>query len=179
MLYLVVRAICKYVFRIVLGMFGGIRVEGLGYVPRQGALLVAPNHQSDGDPIVVGVALPRPAYFMAKSELFEIRVLGPAIRFLHAFPVRRGKPDRQALHRAEDLLKSGAAVVIFPEGLTSEDGTIQELNPGVIMIAMRSGAPILPVGLIGTNRILPYGEFRPRYVTEPVVVKFGRPIAID
>src|SRR5437773_11396954 len=95
MLYLVVRAICKYVFRIVIGMFGGIRVEGLGYVPRQGALLVAPNHQSDGDPIVVGVALPRPAYFMAKSELFEIRVLGPAIRFLHAFPVRRGKPDRQ------------------------------------------------------------------------------------
>lgn len=160
-------------------MFGGLDVQGLGNVPRTGALIVAPNHLSDCDPFAVGVALPRPTYFMAKSELFDIPVIGRFISLLHGFPVRRGKPDRHALHKAEDILKSGEALVIFPEGKLSETGLLDELNPGVIMIAMRTGAPILPVGLVGTNRLVPYGELRPRRIEQPVEVRFGCPIPMD
>jgi len=161
-----------------LALLGGLRVEGAKNVPKQGPLIIMPNHFSDCDPVILGTATRPGIYFMAKSELFTIPILGPFIRFLRAFPVRRGEADRAALRYAERLLEAGETVVIFPEGQLSQNGTLQPLNPGVVLIALRSGAPILPVALIGTNRLLPYGKLIPRHAGRRIIVRFGQLVSI-
>src|SRR5690606_28111202 len=102
-----------------------LRVEGREHVPRQGGAILAPNHISNVDPPAVGAAAPRPVYFMAKEELYQMPLLGRILPRLHAFPVRRGTVDRAALRRAEELLRAGELVVIFPEGRESETGQLQ------------------------------------------------------
>src|SRR5579884_3427271 len=175
-LYRLIRPIFWITFRVLFALLGGIRYEGRTNVPKQGGVLIAPNHISDADPPAVGVALPRPCYFMAKEELFRIPILGLIMRVMHGFPIKRYSADRAALRYTEELLKQGEAVVIFPEGKLSENGQLQPFLPGVILVADRSGAPILPVALIGTDRLLPYGKLIPRPTRKPVVVRFGRPI---
>jgi 1-acyl-sn-glycerol-3-phosphate acyltransferase len=179
MLYYLLRPLFRAIARLVIALLGGLHIEGIENVPKSGPLLVTPNHNSDCDPIVVGVTLPRLAYYMAKSELFSIPVLGPLIRAMRGFPVRRGTADRTALRHAESLLKVGEAVVVFPEGQLSVTGRLQPLNPGVVMMAMHCGAPILPVALIGTSRLLPYGKLIPRPARQRIVVRFGQPISIE
>src|SRR5579862_1573065 len=119
--YVIVRSIVWVLLRILYTVLGGIRLEGRANVPRKGGVMVTPNHISDADPPTMGFALPRFCYFMAKEELFQIRIIGPLIRWLHGFPVKRYTADRAALRRAEELLKVGEAVIIFPEGKISED----------------------------------------------------------
>lgn len=179
MLYTLVVALLKLIARLLIAVGRGMRVEGRENVPDQGPILVTPNHISDSDPALVGMTLPRPAYFMAKSELFAVPVFGPLLRFLRGFPVKRGQPDRSALRKAEELLKASEALVVFPEGQLSETGALQPLNPGVVLIAMRSGAPVLPVGLIGTDALLPYGKLIPKPAGRRIVVRYGRPIPVE
>ncbi|HEX2998811.1 MAG TPA: lysophospholipid acyltransferase family protein, partial [Armatimonadota bacterium] len=136
--YLFVRKLLWRLFR----LFGRIQVEGGQYVPATGSVILAPNHQSLCDPPVVGAAVLRPLFFMAKEELFRIPLLGWQIRHLNAFPVRRNAADRAALRHAEHLLAAGEAVVIFPEGYVSKTGEMQEFHSGVALIALRTGAPV-------------------------------------
>jgi 1-acyl-sn-glycerol-3-phosphate acyltransferase len=145
-----------------LTLLGPFRTRGRYRVPKTGGLLILANHLSDVDPIAVQAACSRPIYFMAKSELFEMKVLGSILRCFKAFPVKRGEPDRDALKRAANLLKSGACVCIFPEGQLSESGDLQTLKPGVALIVRMSNAPVICLGLKHTNRIMPYGKFVPR-----------------
>jgi 1-acyl-sn-glycerol-3-phosphate acyltransferase len=156
-----------------------LRVEGGENVPRTGAVILAPNHLSATDWPAVGVASPRLPWFMAKEELFEVPILAPLIRLYHAYPVKRGSMDRAALRRTEELLRQGQVVVIFPEGQVSPDAHFQPLKPGLAWLALRTGAPIIPVGLLGTERLMPYGCNRPRFLREPVVVRFGPPVQLD
>jgi 1-acyl-sn-glycerol-3-phosphate acyltransferase len=149
------------------------RVTGRSNVPARGGVLLAPNHISDIDPPVVNLSLFRPLWFMAKSELFDIRILGPLIRFSQAFPVERGGADRAALRRAAQLLQNDQAVVVFPEGRLSPNGELQPLLPGVTMLALHAGVPIIPVGIYGSNKVLPYGEVVPRPSFEPLRIHFG------
>ena len=165
----------KAILAVGLFLLGPVKIRGKQNVPRRGALLVIANHLSDCDPAVLGHALPRPAHYMAKSELFEIPVLSPIIRVLQAFPVNRGSPDRAAIRRTVELLDKGEAVVVFPEGQLSETGELQELMPGVAMIASRSEAVILPVWIRGTTRIIPYGSVWPRPALGGVSITFGVP----
>jgi 1-acyl-sn-glycerol-3-phosphate acyltransferase len=160
-------------------LIGRLRVEGAGRVPRRGAVILAPNHVSAADWPAVGVATPRLLWFMAKAELFEMPVLGSLIRICRAFPVRRESADRAALRMTETLLAEGEAVVIFPEGRVSENARLQPLKPGTALLALRTGSPVLPVALLGTERLLPFGQNLPRLVREPVVVRFGHPLAFD
>src|SRR5437016_2465489 len=102
MLYTLVMAILKVIARAILALFGGLRVEGIENIPQRGPILVTPNHISDSDPAFIALTLPRAAYFMAKSELFAVPVVGALLRFLRGFPVRRGEPDRGALRRSEE-----------------------------------------------------------------------------
>lgn len=156
---------------------GRWQVEGRERVPRRGGVLVIANHVSDSDPVVVGSALARPAWYMAKRELFERPLLGPLIRRLHAFPVERGTPDRRALRRALELLAAGEVVVVFPEGRDSLSGDLQPLEAGAALLALYSGAPVVPAGLRGTRELLPMYQVIPRPAR--VLVRFGSPIPFE
>lgn len=169
-LYPLARALAHVLFP----YLGGVRVFHREFLPRKGGVLIAANHISDLDPPVIGYAcLPRVPWYMAKRELFGIRLLGGALRHLRSFPVDRDSPDRRALRFAEWLLEREQAVVMFPEGRLSEDGRLRPMSSGVGLLALRTGKPILPALIQGTNRFIPYGEVIPRRAGVPATVSFG------
>ena len=129
------------------------RVEGGENVPRQGPLLVVANHLHLVDPPLLGVSLNRRLVFVAKEELFRSRLTAYLLRRLGAFPVRRGRPSRKALRQAEQFLDEGLAVVVFPEGARSHGGQLRPAFPGAVLMAVRNGVPVLPVGLTGTEKL--------------------------
>lgn len=179
MLYRITFALVRAFVSLLFTVLGGIRREGLENVPTTGGVLICPNHICDADPFAIGWAMPRPAHYMAKSELFAIRIVGPLMRRLRAFPVQRDSADRSALKNAETLLKNGEAVVIFPEGGGNYDGMLQPLHPGALLVALRAQVPVVPVALIHTNWVLPYGSLRPRRSPKPVRVVFGEPLDLS
>ncbi|HEU5326630.1 MAG: lysophospholipid acyltransferase family protein [Thermomicrobiales bacterium] len=132
----------------------GMRVSGTRNLPRSGPVIVVANHLHNFDLIVLSAALSRPVLYMAKRELFaqpaSAWLLGS---FFGAFPVNRGTPDRAALRQARTLLDAGQVVGILPEGTRSPTATLMAGNPGVALIAMQSGAPVLPVGITGTEHL--------------------------
>ena len=115
MLYRLTWPLMKGFMRVLFAFLGGFKTRGTKNVPRKGGVLICPNHLSDADPPAVAVALPRSAYFMAKEEIFSIPILGALVRHFRGFPIKRDSADRTALRHAEELLKAGEAVVIFPE----------------------------------------------------------------
>jgi 1-acyl-sn-glycerol-3-phosphate acyltransferase len=163
----------------VLFILGGFRIRGRYRVQKQGGLLVLSNHISDIDPIVVQLSCPRPLFFMAKSELFEMKLIGPLMRLFNAFPVKRGEPDRGAIKRAVGLAKSGQAVAVFPEGQLSETGELRELKPGVALIVRMAQCPVICCGINGTNRTMPYGTLTPRPTFRCIEVKWGETRTFD
>lgn len=152
-----------------------VRLEGLEEVPRKGPLVLAVNHVSALDPIIVAALFPRPVHFMAKEELFRNPLLGQVMRWVYAFPVRRGEADRQAVSRALELLRAGRVVGIFPEGTRSLDGQLGRLQGGAAWLALKGGAPVLPALILGTQLAMPKGVRWPRRVQ--VRVRFGRLMA--
>lgn len=173
------RRLIRVSVRAAFAVLGRLRIEGVEQVPRTGGVILAPNHVSAADWPAVGVSCPRPLRWVAKSDLFNVPVIGPFCWLHHAFPIQRGTPDRAALRLAEELVRAGDALVIFPEGAVSETGRLQPLKHGLAMIALRSGAPVVPVALQGTNRILPYGSNVPRPVWKRVRVRFGAPLTFS
>jgi len=129
------------------------RVRGKGNVPSQGPLLIIANHLNLADPPLLWVSLNRKVVFMAKEELFRHPFPGYFIRGFGAFPVRRGQMAREALRQASQALARGQALVMFPEGVRSHGSRLRRAFPGSALIALRSGAPILPVGITGTEKI--------------------------
>ncbi len=151
MIYRVVWTLCWFIYRLLMRA----RIEGTEYVPKRGAYILAGNHISNLDPPLVAISLWRPHAFMAKEELFRKRWFAWLITRLHAYPVRRGAPDRNALKRSYEYLERGFPVVIFPEGTRSETGELQPAEMGVGMIAYRSGVPVIPFYLWGTREVTP------------------------
>ena len=149
----------------------GLRVSGAEHIPPSGPALIVSNHQSILDPPVIGGAARRQIYFLAKAELFRIPLFGWLIRALHARPVRREGPDPRALRTAALLLEEGKALLVFPEGTRSLDGRLGEGKPGVGMLAVTSGAPVVPAYVSGTLEALPKGATWPR--RSQVSVSFG------
>jgi 1-acyl-sn-glycerol-3-phosphate acyltransferase len=151
-----------------------MEVRGREHVPLSGPLLLVSNHVSVLDPPFVGGAAPRDLYFLAKEELFDIPVLGRLIRGLNARPVKRDGSDSRALKMSLRLLAEGRALLIFPEGTRGVEGRLREGRPGAGMLALRSGAPVVPVYVSGTGRALPAGRAIPR--PTKVRVTFGPPL---
>jgi 1-acyl-sn-glycerol-3-phosphate acyltransferase len=173
MLFYFGRALFRILFRLVCRW----EITGRENLPASGGVILAPNHISHLDPPLVGSAVTRPVYFMAKAELFRVPVLGSLIRRTHAFPVNRGAADRQAIRHAQELLAQGQVLVMFPEGHRSEDGCLQTPELGVAMIAARAGVPVVPVAVMGSNRALPKGAFflHPAKIR----VQIGKPVFCD
>ncbi len=167
------KGLCGWFFR----LFGGLESIGRENIPKTGGVIICPNHVSHVDPPAVGVGIRRQVHFMAKEELFKVPVLGYCIRKVGAFPVRRGTADRKAIKRAMDLLDEGKVVCLFPEGTRSLDGKLQEPELGVGLIALKNGAPVVPVAVIGTDRVLPSGASRP--TRHRVRVVYGAPMRFD
>lgn len=163
----------RFLFRLA----GGLRVRGLEHIPATGPVIVASNHLSWADPPLLRAVLPRDARFMANDFLFRISVLGPVIRLYGAFPVHRGRLDRAALRQAESYLRQGELVCIFPEGGTTVTGRLVPFEGGVALLALRTGAPIVPAAITGTDRVLPTDPpMIPRYARGGVGIVFGPPL---
>ncbi|MBE0475751.1 MAG: 1-acyl-sn-glycerol-3-phosphate acyltransferase [Coriobacteriia bacterium] len=164
---------CWFLAQALLRPFFRIRWVGQGNVPRAGGVILAGNHVSYLDPIVIPAGLWRPVSFMAKAELFAIPVLGWLLRALHSFPVRRDTADRGAIAKASRRLEGGWAVGIFPEGTRVREGGGQG-QEGAAFLAMRTGAPIVPVGIDGTGGVRPPGVRSVRFPR--ISVAYGEPI---
>ncbi len=151
----------------------GLKSRGLHNIPAQGPVIVAANHVSFWDPVVVAVVFNRPIHFMAKAELFNYKLLGKLFKKLNAFPVKRGAADKNAIKEAIQVLEGEKVLGIFPEGTRNRTG--QDLKPqlGVAMIALKTGAPILPVACLGTERNVPLGWF------SPLEVRVGKLIDLE
>lgn len=158
-------------------LLGGIRVVGRPNVPKDGALIVAPNHVSHLDPPVTACAIHRMLRFMAKEELFKAKGFGWLIRSVGAFPVRRGEGDTEAIRVAIDALEKGQAVLVFPEGSRGDGAHLQPVNRGVAMLAKRTGAKVLPVGIVGTHKAWPKGQ--KKINRGRIVVAFGEPFTYE
>ena len=144
-------------------------IEGLRNIPRSGAVIIAGNHLSFIDSVVIPLVVPRRVRFLAKAEYFEGRGLrgrGAALffRVVDAVPIKRtGNRDALAgLDAGLDVLKEGTAFGIYPEGTRSRDGRLYRGRTGVGWLAMASGAPVVPVTLVGTDKIQPIGARLPR-----------------
>lgn len=176
MTYFLLYPLVFTLLRLLLRVLGRIQSSGEFHVPATGGVLFCPNHISDADPPAIFVTTPRRAWFVGKSELFEIRVLGWFFAHFQGFPIRRASADRAALRRIETLLKAGQPVVVFPEGRVSETGTLQQVQPGAALLSLRTGAPIIPVYITNTNKVVPYGDVWPRFSQNTVTVTYGKPL---
>lgn len=176
MIYAFLRGLMRFMTTVYLvGLF---EVEGLENVPRNVALLVCPNHSATLDPPMVPAFLPRgDTWSMAKSEYFRKAHLRWLFIAYHAFPVVRHTADRVAIRRSLDLLKSGHALIMYPEGTRIDSGVLATPEPGAGFIAKNAGCAVLPVAVTGTQECLPKGARWPRRV--PVTVRFGKPFLVQ
>lgn len=143
----------REIARILLLLLTNRRVRGRDNVPERGPLLIAANHLHLADPPVLSCSLSRRVTFMAKEELFRRRLTGYLLHKLGAFPVKKRQLNRGAFQWADQLLTQGLVLAAFPEGRRSKDAQLQPAFSGMALIASRSGVPILPVGITGTENI--------------------------
>lgn len=148
-----------------------VSVEGAS-VPETGAVILAPVHRSLIDFFVVSeaVARARKLFFMTKDDLWHSRVLGTFLDSVGAFPIHREGTDRLALRRAEDVLRHGEVLVMFPEGTRRAGPLVENLEEGAAFLAARTGAAIVPIGVGGTTESLPKGSRLPRPVRVHLVI---------
>ncbi|MEM8604260.1 MAG: lysophospholipid acyltransferase family protein [Cyanobacteria bacterium P01_H01_bin.121] len=150
------------------------RIYGAEHVPQQGPVVVVSNHASDFDPPILSCCVRRPVAYMAKAELFQVPVFKQAISLYGAYPVKRGASDRQALKSAIAYLHQNWATGIFLQGTRTPDGRITNPKLGAALIAAKAQAPLLPVCLWGTHRIVRKGQYLPKPI--PLTIRIGEPI---
>lgn len=165
--YKIVRAVLDFIFFVIFRL----HVEGRENVPQTGAIIVAPNHKSDWDPPLIGVAFnTRIIHYMAKEELFKNPFLGWLIRQFGTFPVKRGTVDRTAIRQALRELKAGNPLGIFPEGTRIRREGLGRFHSGMASLALMTGTPVVPVAVIG-SRWMPHKK-------GPLVVLIGKPVEV-
>ena len=163
-----------WVFRGILRLGFRLAVTGEQYIPPTGPVILAPNHRSDIDPVVMAAAVPRQCTFLAAAELLTRPILGPLIRPFRVVPIQRGRFDRGAIEECLRRLEQGEALIVFPEGTIGPDGRPQPAQDGLSFLAIRSHVPIVPVAITGTHEVWPSGTRLPR--RGKITVHFGRAI---
>ncbi len=167
-------AAVRWVLRQVLTLSFGLKVTGEDHVPARGPVIIAANHASQMDPLVLAAALPRRVTFLAAAELLMMPVLGPLVRPFHPVPIKRGRFDRHAIKECLEHLGRGEALVIFPEGKISIDGRLQPPHEGLAFLAYHASVPVIPMGLNGTYQVWPLGTRVPHH--GKIVVQIGKAI---
>jgi 1-acyl-sn-glycerol-3-phosphate acyltransferase len=172
-LYWVVKVVATLLMR--LGF--RVRVEGREHVPRSGPVILAANHRSFLDSLFIPAVVHRRVTFVAKAEYFDDPKSAWFFRAVGQIPIRRegGSASERALESAMDVLTNGGVFGIYPEGTRTRDGLMHRGHTGVARLALRSGAPIVPVGLIGTDEIQAVDAKMPR-LGKRVTVRFGAPL---
>lgn len=155
-------------------MLFGIKVYGKKNIPKHSGFLIASNHQSNLDPLLIGVANYRPIDFMAKSELFRNKFFGFILRCVHVFPVKRGKLDLGSIKEAIARLENGGVLLLFPQGGRRDSIDEKDARAGVGLFACKAKVPIVPAFIKGSAEALPKGKKTPRIAR--VTVYFGSPI---
>ncbi len=160
----VVKPLMRFWFR--------IRIEGAEHIPAAGAVILASNHRSNVDPVLLASAIRRPVSFMAKVELF-VGPLGWILRLIAQFPVHRGSIDREALRQSSAVVSGGGVLGLFPEGRRG-DGSFTTIHSGLAYIVLREPCPVVPVAVFGTERVGRRFGWLP--LASPVRIVVGRPV---
>jgi len=169
MFYYVVKALCWLLLKI----FWRMEIRGIENLPESGGLIITSNHVSYLDPAVLVASLNRKIYFIAKKEVFKNTFISFLLKNMNAFSVDRDNVDMFAFKKAMNILREEKVLGIFPEGTRSSNGELQELKMGALKIAMKTGVPILPVGINGTHKIYPRGIKFPILFKHKIIVKYG------
>jgi 1-acyl-sn-glycerol-3-phosphate acyltransferase len=168
--------VLRWASRPILQALYGLQISGLERLPTDGPFIVAANHHNYLDAVVLGAALPRKIAFLVMPSVYHSTPLHPAFhRHVGSIPINLESPDPGAIKRALRVLEEGGVVGIFPEGPFSLNGRLVRGKPGVAIIALRAGVPVVPVAIRGTYEALAQGVFyipRPR----PLTVSFGAPL---
>lgn len=165
----IAEAIWRFIFTIVFKWFYGVKFLHKERAPKTGRYIVAPNHASNFDPPIAGLAMPRPTYYMAKAELFKNPILRFIIKSLGAFPVKRGRVDNAAIKKAIDILEHDELLGMFPQGTRRKEGSFDRLHDGVPKLALITGSPIIPMALVGTGKM--QRNKIAVVIGEPIIVK--------
>jgi 1-acyl-sn-glycerol-3-phosphate acyltransferase len=139
-----------------------------------GGMLIASNHESFFDPVLVGMGLPVPIYYLARRTLFRVPVFGQVIYAVGARPVSRDAVDSQSLRTMLKLLRDGQRLLMFPEGTRTRDGSLGPFKKGVAAVAVRCGVPVLPVAVAGAREAWPRASALPR--PGRTAVAYGEPL---
>ena len=151
------------------------RIRGRENIPKRGAVIFVANHIELVDSPLLWTSLGRRVYFMAKEEVFYPAIIGYCMRSFGAFPIKKGRQDRKALLTAQELLAEGKALTIYPEGMRSQSRKVKLAFHGAALIASRSGAPIIPIGISGTEQIRGIGWiWRRPYIS----LEIGKPFTL-
>jgi len=169
--------IVKGVLTPILGVCFRVKVEGRDNIPRRGAIILASNHRSFLDSIFLPFVVRRRVTFVAKAEYFDDPKTAWFFRGVGQIPIRRegGNASERALAAATDVLDAGGVFAIYPEGTRTRDGYLHRGHTGVARLSLRTGTPIVPVGMIGTDEVQPVDKRLPR-LFRPVTVRFGEPL---
>lgn len=174
-----VRAVARALARLLLKIAARVEVEGLENFPRQGPYIIVTNHLGDADAILGLAFFPHLPDALAKIELYdELGLLGKLIHLFGVIWVRRGQPDRRALQAALESLRQGRVVAVAPEGRYSLIGGLEPGSGGAAFLALKSGAPIVPVVFIGSENEHVYGHLR-RFRRVPLRMRVGKPFHLE
>ncbi len=155
-------------------LYTRLTINGREHIPTAGAFVLAPVHRSYPDTFLAGAVTRRRLRFMGKDTMWKNRQFGWILSAFGAFPVTRGTADREALRRAIEVLEAGEPLVLFPEGERKQGPFVQPLFDGAVYIAIKAGVPIVPVGIGGSERVMPKGA---RFISpRKVHVEIGPPI---
>lgn len=159
-------------------IFHRLKIYGRENIPKKEAFIIVSNHMSYYDPpLIWAISYPRIVNFMAKEQFFKIPGVGLLLRSLKAFPIKTEKINKKALSRAMQVIKQGGVVGVFPEGTRIKGNKKPQIFHGASFLALKTTAPVLPVGVIGTDKVVPEGARIPR--AAPVSIRFGKPINFD
>jgi 1-acyl-sn-glycerol-3-phosphate acyltransferase len=179
----VVIAVGSFVMRVLARFLTRVRIEGdVGSIPRSGAVIIVANHTSNTDPVLIGgflnARIGRPINWLGKREVFDVPGLSWLARHGGVHPVDRGAADIEAFKSAMRILEAGHVLAVFPEGTRSPDGQLQAAKDGVTVLASRSGATVVPIGVADSDRLWAKGRRLPSF-TPSVTITIGEPFRLD